>query len=52
MPAMQAEYDQLVAWRCWQLIKAPAGAQILDGMWVYDLKVNGEGAVINLKAQW
>ena len=40
---MKIEMDTLKAKHMWDLVKPPAGANIMDSMWVYDIKWDGEG---------
>ncbi|KAJ7869334.1 hypothetical protein B0H14DRAFT_3580658 [Mycena olivaceomarginata] len=49
MPAMQAEIDQLEARGVWKLVDLPEGERAIEGMWVYDVKVDGEGKVLKNK---
>jgi hypothetical protein len=48
---MQVEMDTLIAKHTWDLVKAPLGANIMDSMWVYDIKWDGEGNWIKDKAR-
>jgi hypothetical protein len=52
MPPMQAEFDQLEARGMWKRVDLPAGERTIDRMWVYDLKVDGDGNVIKRKARY
>jgi hypothetical protein len=36
----------------WHLEEPPAGTKIIDGMWVYDIKVDGDGNFVKPKAWW
>jgi hypothetical protein len=49
IPAMRAEYDQLEKHGVWKLVDLPAGERAIDGMWAYDLKVDGDGKVLKHK---
>jgi hypothetical protein len=40
---MEAEIKQLEDRGVWKLVDLPAGEHAIDGMWVYDVKVNGAG---------
>ena len=51
MIPMQVEMDTLKAKRTWNLVKAPPGANIMDSMWVFDIKWDGEGNRIKDKAR-
>jgi len=51
LQAMRDEYDSLVANSTWELVKPPPNANIIDVKWVYDLKLNAEGAVVRHKAR-
>jgi hypothetical protein len=42
MPPMKAEFDQLEARGVWKRVDLPEGERVIDGMWVYDLKLDGE----------
>ena len=41
MIPMQIEMDPLKAKHTWDLVKPPPGANIMDSMWVYDIKWDG-----------
>ncbi len=43
--------DTLKQKHTWDLVKAPAGVNIMDSMWVYDIKWDGEGNRIKDKAR-
>src|SRR5277367_5622901 len=43
--------ETLKAKHTWDLIKPPPGANIMDSMWVYDIKWDGEGNRIKDKAR-
>ena len=43
MVPMQIEIDTLWAKHTWDLVKLPPGANIMDSMWVFDIKWDGEG---------
>ena len=49
---MKKEFDSLIACKCWSLIPQPDNARVLSGMWVYDVKVDGEGKIIQDKARY
>jgi hypothetical protein len=51
MIPMQIEMDTLKAKHTWDLVKPPLGANIMDSMWVYDIKWDGEGNRIKDKAR-
>ena len=51
MIPMQVEMETLKAKHMWDLVKLPPGANIMDLMWVYDIKWNGEGNRIKDKAR-
>jgi len=51
MIPMQVEMETLKAKHMWYLVKLPPGANIMDLMWVYDIKWNGEGNRIKDKAR-
>jgi Reverse transcriptase (RNA-dependent DNA polymerase) len=51
MIPMIIEKETLKAKHTWDLVKPPAGANIIDSMWVYDIKWDGEGNQIKDKAQ-
>ncbi len=40
---MKVEMDTLKAKHTWDLVKLPTGANVMDSMWVYDIKWDGEG---------
>jgi len=48
---MQIEMNTLKAKHTWDLVKPPPGANIMDSMWVYDIKWDGEGNRIKDKAR-
>ena len=39
---MQTEIDTLKEKHTWDLVKLPPGVNIMDLMWVYDIKWDGE----------
>ena len=51
MIPMQTEIDMLKTKHTWDLVKPPPGANIMDSMWVYDIKWDGEGNRIKDKAR-
>ena len=48
---MKVEMDMLKKKHTWDLVKPPVGVNIMDSMWVYDIKWDGEGNRIKDKAQ-
>ncbi len=52
MPAMQKEYDTLVKRDVWELVEKPEGVHLLEGMWVYNLKVKGDGSIVKSKGRY
>ncbi|CAK5282843.1 unnamed protein product [Mycena citricolor] len=51
-PAMRAEMDQMKEKKVWTLVDLLEGERALDGMWVFDLKMDGAGEVVKRKARW
>ena len=51
MIPMRVEMDTLKKKHMWDLVKPPPGANIMDSMWVYDIKWDGEGSRIKDKAR-
>ena len=51
MIPMKVKIETLKAKHTWGLVKPPPGANIMDSMWVYDIKWDGEGNRIKDKAQ-
>ena len=51
MVPMQVEMDTLKAKHTWDLVRPPPGANVMDSMWVYDIKWDGEGNRIKDKAR-
>ena len=51
MIPMRIEMDTLKAKHTWDLVKPPPGANIMDSMWVFDIKWDGEGNRIKDKAR-
>ena len=51
MIPMRAEIETLKAKHTWDLVKPPPGANIMDSMWIYDIKWDGEGNRIRDKAR-
>ena len=43
MTAMGTEMETLKSKHTWDLVKPPPGVNIMDSMWVYDIKWDGEG---------
>ena len=48
---MKTEMETLKSKHTWDLVKPPPGANIMDSMWVYDIKWDGEGNRIKDKAR-
>ena len=48
---MQAEMETLKAKHTWDLVTPPPGANIMDSMWIYNIKWDGEGNRIKDKAR-
>ena len=48
---MQIEMNTLKTKHTWDLVKPPLGANVMDSMWVYDIKWDGEGNRIKDKAR-
>ena len=51
MIPMKVEMDTLKTKHTWDLVKPPPGANIMDLMWIYDIKWDGEGNRIKDKAR-
>ena len=51
MIPMKAEMETLKAKHTWDLVKPPPGANIMDSMWIYNIKWDGEGNRIKEKAR-
>jgi hypothetical protein len=51
-PAMKSEFDQLETHGVWKLVDLPAGERAIDGMWVYDMKVDGDGKLLKYKGRY
>ena len=51
MKAMKVEMETLKAKHTWDLVIPPPGANIMDSMWIYDIKWDGEGNRIKDKAR-
>jgi hypothetical protein len=51
MLPMRAEIETLKAKHTWDLVKPPPGVNIMDSMWVYNIKWDGEGNRIKDKAR-
>ena len=51
MPPMCVEMETLKAKHTWDLVIPPPGVNIMDSMWIYDIKWDGEGNCIKNKAQ-
>ena len=49
MELMQVEMDTLKKKHTWDLVKPPPGINIMDSMWVYDIKWDGEENRIKTK---
>lgn len=43
MVPMEAEMETLQNKHTWDLVKSPPGVNIMDTMWVYNIKWDGEG---------
>ena len=48
---MRAEIETLKAKHTWDLVTPPPGVNIMDSMWIYDIKWDGEGTRIKDKAR-
>lgn len=48
---MQVKMETLKAKHTWDLVKPPPGANIMDSMWIYNIKWDGEGNHIKDKAR-
>ena len=48
---MRVEMETLKTKHTWDLVKPPPGANIMDSMWVFDIKWDGEGNRIKDKAR-
>jgi hypothetical protein len=51
MVAMNTEMETLKTKHTWDLVKPPPGANIMDSMWIFDIKWDGEGNRIKDKAR-
>jgi len=51
MIPMDVEMNTLKTKDTWDLVKPPAGANVMDSMWVYDIKWDGKGNRIKDKAR-
>ena len=51
MIPMKVEMETLKAKHIWDLVKAPPGANIMDSMWIYNIKWDSEGNRIKDKAR-
>jgi hypothetical protein len=51
MTAMKTEMDTLKAKHTWDLVKLLPGANVMDSMWIYDIKWDSEGNWIKDKAR-
>ena len=51
MTPMRTEIQTLKAKHTWDLVKPPPGANIMDSMWIYNIKWDGEGNRIKDKAR-
>ncbi|CAK5279520.1 unnamed protein product [Mycena citricolor] len=49
---MKEEMNQMKQKGIWRLVDLPEGERALDGMWVFDVKVDGEGNIVKRKARW
>jgi hypothetical protein len=52
MPPMQKEIATLNRKGVWRLEKPPSDSHVVGGMWVYDIKVDGDGHFVKPKARW
>jgi hypothetical protein len=50
--AMQEEYDALMSAGTWSLVDLPAGANLINGLWVYKAKRNELGEIVRYKARY
>ncbi|CAK5264061.1 unnamed protein product [Mycena citricolor] len=48
---MKEEMNQMKQKGVWRLVDLPEGERALDGMWVFDVKVDGEGNIVKRKAR-
>jgi hypothetical protein len=48
---MRTKMETLKAKHTWDLVKPPPGANIMDSMWIFDIKWDGEGNRIRDKAR-
>jgi hypothetical protein len=48
---MKVEMEMLKAKHTWDLVKAPPGVNIMDSMWIYNIKWDSEGNQIRDKAR-
>ena len=48
---MQTEIDTLKGKHTWDLVNPPPGVNIMDSMWIYDIKWDGEGRRIKDRAR-
>jgi hypothetical protein len=51
LPPMQAEFNHLEERGVWKRVNLPVGERAIDGIRVYDLKVDGDGNVVKRKAR-
>jgi len=51
MIPMKIEMETLKTKNTWDLVRPPKGANVMDSMWVYDIKWDGEGNRIKDKAR-
>ena len=51
-PAMTKEIGNLEKRGCWTLVDRPTDAKVLDGMWVFDVKLDGDSVIIKPKARY
>jgi hypothetical protein len=51
MIPMKTEMETLKAKNTWELVQPPPGANVMDSMWIYDIKWDGEGNRIKDKAR-
>jgi Reverse transcriptase (RNA-dependent DNA polymerase) len=51
MAAMEMEMATLKSKRTWDLVPPPLDVNIMDSMWIYDIKWDGQGNLIKDKAR-
>ncbi|KAI2966591.1 hypothetical protein CBS147324_7348 [Aspergillus niger] len=50
--AMTTQIDKIKSMKTYDIVDRPAGARVIPGKWVFDLKVNTEGVIIQFRARW